>query len=91
MSTSGVLLASNGENLSTAPKQNRTKSSFFFNLKFGTQLAQIYGFDFLAGLEFNMFQKIYILCKILFIFQVKVYTRCKCKHIVRLVQEVMQK
>ncbi len=32
------------------------------NLNFGT-----HGFDFLAGLEFNMFHKIYILYKILFI------------------------
>ncbi len=28
------------------------------NLKFGTQLDYIYGFDFLAGLEFNMFNNI---------------------------------
>ncbi len=28
------------------------------NLKFGTQFVQIYGFDFQAGLEFNMFHKI---------------------------------
>ncbi len=54
------------EKLGTAPKLNLTKSYFFeistSNLE--QQNLQIFGFDFLAVLEWNMFCKIYILYEI---------------------------
>ncbi len=40
------------------------KHIFWDILKFGTQLVEIYGIDFIAGLKFNIFHKIYILYKI---------------------------
>ncbi len=46
-------------------KFNRKLIFWDINLKFGTQLLQIFDFDSLAVLEWNMFRKIYILYKYL--------------------------
>ncbi len=55
------------EKLGTTPKQILEISKHIFwdiNLKFGTQLCRIFGFDSLAVLEWIFFCKIYIFLNI---------------------------